>query len=218
MRSSYQIVPGTEIGVTAYTQKAVHRLRPNEKFLQATLRNVKSGNRRVEENMMWRQRRAELAGHDARHPDSDDSPHASKHIRMADAHSVQDTAYTDAAVMRLLSSKPVRGRGGVGSRVEETGPYLPAEADTGRENNEAAASNGRTVGPDCPDWIRQVSGNSEALTAVATSQTMASRASLHMSTKTHNMPVQSAIAKKPKKSKKTKKHRKKHKHKHKSEA
>ena len=48
------------------------------------------------------------SGHDARHPDTNDSPHASKHIRMADAHPVQDTADTDAAVMRLLSSKPVR--------------------------------------------------------------------------------------------------------------
>ena len=87
----------------------------------------------------------------------------------------------------------------------------------GRENNEAAASGGRTVGPDCPDWIRQASGNSEAITAVATSQTMASRSSLHTSTKTHNMHVQPVIAKKASKSKKTKKHKKKHKHKHKSE-
>ena len=35
--------PDTEVGVTAYTQKAVHRTRPNEQFLQATLRNIQAG-------------------------------------------------------------------------------------------------------------------------------------------------------------------------------
>ena len=32
-----------EIGVTAYMQKPVHRARPNEQFLQATLRNIQTG-------------------------------------------------------------------------------------------------------------------------------------------------------------------------------
>lgn len=33
----------TEIGATAYAQKPWHRVRPNEQFLQVTLRNVESG-------------------------------------------------------------------------------------------------------------------------------------------------------------------------------
>ncbi len=33
----------TEVGATAYAQKPLHRIRPNEQFLQATLRSVESG-------------------------------------------------------------------------------------------------------------------------------------------------------------------------------
>lgn len=33
----------TEVGVTAYAHKPPQRIRPNEQFLQATLRNVESG-------------------------------------------------------------------------------------------------------------------------------------------------------------------------------
>ena len=33
----------TEIGVTAYAQKPLHRVRPNGQFLQATLRSIESG-------------------------------------------------------------------------------------------------------------------------------------------------------------------------------
>lgn len=75
--------------MTAYAQRPVQRIRPNGQFLQATLRNIESGtsssahtkcfaaltpgtvhqwkavaagNRRVEENKMWRQRGAQLNG------------------------------------------------------------------------------------------------------------------------------------------------------------
>eukprot|EP00879_Flechtneria_rotunda_P003960 GHRR01004200.1.p1 GENE.GHRR01004200.1~~GHRR01004200.1.p1 ORF type:complete len:397 (+),score=155.94 GHRR01004200.1:356-1546(+) len=40
-------------GVTAFLGRAVHRERPNERFLQSTLRNVASSNRRVQEKEMW---------------------------------------------------------------------------------------------------------------------------------------------------------------------
>ncbi|DBB09961.1 TPA: hypothetical protein ACH3X3_001558 [Trebouxia sp. C0006] len=63
----------------------------------------------------------------------------------------------DFGVSALLSSKPVRGRGGVGSRVEETGPYLRAEANSARESSNSPEDN-RLLGPNCPDWIRQASG------------------------------------------------------------
>ncbi|DBA72695.1 TPA: hypothetical protein ACH3X2_010231 [Trebouxia sp. C0005] len=69
----------------------------------------------------------------------------------------------DFGVSALLSSKPVRGRGGVGSRVEETGPYLQAEPTSAKESSNSPKDD-RLLGPDCPDWIRQASGPIEEAT------------------------------------------------------
>eukprot|EP00877_Chromochloris_zofingiensis_P004295 jgi/Chrzof1/13867/Cz08g15170.t1 len=52
-------------GVTAFCGKPVQRERPNERFLQNTLRNVASANKRVDEQEMWQlwqQRKAREAG------------------------------------------------------------------------------------------------------------------------------------------------------------
>ena len=42
-----------ERGVTAFLGKAVQRERPNQRFLQNTLRNLASSNKRAEEQAMW---------------------------------------------------------------------------------------------------------------------------------------------------------------------
>lgn len=40
-------------GVTAFLGRAVQRERPNERFLQNTLKNLASSNRRTDERAMW---------------------------------------------------------------------------------------------------------------------------------------------------------------------
>lgn len=107
---------------------------------------------------MWRQRRAQLNGHT-----KGEEAHIQRNAEFSrqrgqlnvdsGAHSTEE----DIGVSALLSSKPVRGRGGVGSRVEETGPYLRAEANSARESSNSPEDN-RLLGPDCPEWIRQASG------------------------------------------------------------
>lgn len=42
-----------QVGVTAFVGQAVQRERLNERFLQSTLRNVASANRRADERVMW---------------------------------------------------------------------------------------------------------------------------------------------------------------------
>ncbi|KAL0036563.1 hypothetical protein WJX79_000423 [Trebouxia sp. C0005] len=153
-----------EIGATAYAQKPWHRVRPNEQFLQVTLRNVESGNRRVEENAMWRQRRAQLTGH-TKGEEAHVQQNAEFSGKRAQLNVDSGTHGTeeDFGVSALLSSKPVRGRGGVGSRVEETGPYLQAEPTSAKESSNSPKDD-RLLGPDCPDWIRQASGPIEEAT------------------------------------------------------
>lgn len=46
-------------GVTAFVGRAVQRERPNERFLQNTLRNLASSNKRAEERVMWAARQAQ---------------------------------------------------------------------------------------------------------------------------------------------------------------
>ncbi|KAL3157619.1 hypothetical protein ABBQ32_012068 [Trebouxia sp. C0010 RCD-2024] len=142
-----------EIGVTAYAQKAVHRIRPNGQFLQATLRNIESGNRRVEENAMWRHHKAQLTGSREKR---------GAHVSSNDVKDVPDPSLhrEDAAVMAFLSSKPKRGRGGVGSRVEETGPYL---LESARDSYSPSSRGAEPLGPHCPDWIRLASDPAEVM-------------------------------------------------------
>jgi hypothetical protein len=45
-----------DVGVTAFCGKPTFRGKPNERFLQNTLKNVASSNRRVEERVMWKAR------------------------------------------------------------------------------------------------------------------------------------------------------------------
>lgn len=44
---------------------------------------------------------------------------------------LQHVVYTCDSIVATRVAAMLRGRGGVGSRVEETGPYLPAESGSG---------------------------------------------------------------------------------------
>ncbi|KAF4390082.1 hypothetical protein G4B88_005000 [Cannabis sativa] len=86
-------------GVSVYLNQPKPKVRPNSRFLTATVRGVQQANRAVEINEMWRVRQKEL--------ELDD--------RLKDRSKDQ----------RSNGARAKRGRGAVGPRMDETGPYLP---------------------------------------------------------------------------------------------
>lgn len=145
-------------GVRAYLQKPTIRGRPNSRFLTATVRGVQQANRVVEVNEMWRVRQKELELDDRlrgrsrdesssdrsrsdfssssrsttkRHSTSDRNASAScsPSKRASDyCQSKEDGGLRDEEVEEFLHSRVKRGRGAVGSRMDETGPFLPPDS------------------------------------------------------------------------------------------
>lgn len=129
-------------GVHVYLQKPQVRGRPNSRFLTATVLGVQQANRAVEVNEMWRVRQKEIELDDrlkgrSRHENG--SSTSKRHARINDntaascssskrisgnSYSKQDEGLRDDEVEEFLHSRFKRGRGAVGSRMDETGPYL----------------------------------------------------------------------------------------------
>ncbi|XP_074272774.1 uncharacterized protein LOC141596491 [Silene latifolia] len=136
-------------GVLAYLHKPTVRGRPNSRFLTATIRGIEQANRVVEVNEMWRARQKELemdnrsksrrrdeGCHGSRDTVSDSTRNRSKSHdpnpscssskrSYDDCHFGQDGGLKDEELEEFLQSRAKRGRGSVGSRMDETGPYLP---------------------------------------------------------------------------------------------
>ncbi|WCJ32154.1 hypothetical protein M5689_013594 [Euphorbia peplus] len=131
-------------GVHAYLQKPNVRGRPNSRFLTATVLGVQQANRAVEVNEMWRARQKEhelddRARERSRHGSSSSSSHGeiSKKQVISDSsinsfssikrncNSREDGGLKDEEIEEFLRSRVKRGRGAIGSRMDETGPYLP---------------------------------------------------------------------------------------------
>ncbi|XP_022748626.1 protein FAM133-like [Durio zibethinus] len=144
-------------GVHVYLQKPKVRGRPNSRFLTATVLGVQQANRAVEVNEMWRVRQKELELNDSlKRRSKDDSRHSRSHAdisspprsasrrheinfsascssskRVAEScYSRQDEGLRDQEVEEFLQSREKRGRGSIGSRMDETGPYLPSISDS----------------------------------------------------------------------------------------
>ncbi|CAM0909830.1 unnamed protein product [Alopecurus aequalis] len=141
-------------GVRAYLQKPDVRHRPNSRFLAATVLGVQQANRVVEVNEMWRAREKELEleskmktrthgrvdlGSRKRKHDSRDQSFSSKSEQdrpyatscsSRDSHnspySDQEDGLGDDEIEEFLRSRVKRGRGAIGSRMDEPGPYLTA--------------------------------------------------------------------------------------------
>ncbi|OVA13694.1 hypothetical protein BVC80_1767g16 [Macleaya cordata] len=136
-------------GVHAYLQPKV-RGRPNSRFLAATVRGVQQANRAVEVSEMWRVRQKELeldnkrqgrsrdenssrrhsdhspSTRSTRHRETDDDLCTSSKRTIEECHSNGDgSGLRDEEVEEFLHSRVKRGRGAIGSRMDETGPYLP---------------------------------------------------------------------------------------------
>ncbi|KAK8513064.1 hypothetical protein V6N12_030470 [Hibiscus sabdariffa] len=144
-------------GIHVYLQQPKVRSRPNSRFLTATVRGVQQANRAVEVNEMWRVRQKELELNDRLKAISkDDSAHNSSHVdsnlsyrstnrrhesnvtascssskRIAEgSYSREDGGLRDEEIDEFLQSRVKRGRGSIGSRMDETGPYLPANSES----------------------------------------------------------------------------------------
>ncbi|XP_058191241.1 uncharacterized protein LOC131308340 [Rhododendron vialii] len=142
-------------GVNVYLRQQNFRGRPNSRFLTATVLGVQQSNRAVEVNEMWRVRQKELelddrlkgrsrdnSSSDRSNRDSGDSrkhtndrhshsetsanvPCSSSRRVIEDCYSREDEGLKDDEIDQFLHSRVKRGRGAVGSRMDEAGPYLP---------------------------------------------------------------------------------------------
>ncbi|KVI10871.1 uncharacterized protein LOC112504598 [Cynara cardunculus var. scolymus] len=127
-------------GVDAYLRPNV-RGRPNSRFLTATVLGVQQSNRAVEVNEMWRARQKEKEMDDRvkkseKRDRSNGVRDSQKDVRFEDyernrtsicssSKSTSEDGLRDKEIEEFLHSRAKRGRGAVGSRMDETGPYLP---------------------------------------------------------------------------------------------
>ncbi|XP_039015239.1 uncharacterized protein LOC120145486 isoform X2 [Hibiscus syriacus] len=125
-------------------------------ILTATVLGVQQANRAVEVNEMWRVRKKELelndrlkarskdnSGHNSNHVDSSISYRrtnrrhgsnvgvsCSSSMRVAaGSYSREDEGLRDEEIDEFLKSRVKRGRCSIGSRMDETGPYLPTSSE-----------------------------------------------------------------------------------------
>ncbi|XP_024400007.1 uncharacterized protein [Physcomitrium patens] len=130
-------------GVSAYLAKPVVKARPNRQFLSAMVRSVQHANRIVDMEEMWRQR--DLENNARRDKSSRETRDERFEVRSADrdyhaermnlneegsdtSSSDQDDGLKDEDIEKFLHSRVKRGRGAVGSRMDEPGPYCARSA------------------------------------------------------------------------------------------
>ncbi|CAM6030896.1 unnamed protein product [Sphagnum balticum] len=125
-------------GVAAYLAKPVVKARPNRQFLSAMVRSVEQSNRIVEVNDMWRLRSVELEyenqrarrrkesfrGMSAAREMTADRRDSNGESSQKDTFGYDDRGLNDEDLEHFLQSRVKRGRGAVGSRMDEPGPYL----------------------------------------------------------------------------------------------
>nr|XP_020157975.1 uncharacterized protein LOC109743307 isoform X1 [Aegilops tauschii subsp. strangulata] len=185
-------------GVHAYLQKPNVRHRPNSRFLAATVLGVQQANRVVEVNEMWRAREKELEleskmktrtngridsrSHKRKNDSRDQSP-VSKTQRdrpygasfsSRDSHSSSYSDWEDGLgddeIEEFLRSRVKRGRGAIGSRMDEPGPYLKPPSG-GQDNSispDARVKEERkrqVYGPEKPLFLRSKSSDEEPSTS-----------------------------------------------------
>lgn len=177
-------------GIRAYLEKPNVRHRPNSRFLTATVLGVQQSNRAVETNEMWkaREKETELENErlkrksreessssgqmkrsgsfskrslDKRCSSSSDEkkvthqPSSDKRLYLGD-----DEGLGDDEIESFLQSRNKRGRGSIGPRMDETGPYLPAEKVDQLQSSDTRERK-VVLGPERPPSLRQHSDDKE---------------------------------------------------------
>lgn len=177
----------TSSGVLEYLRRPIvpaPRARANELFLQNTLRSVFHSNRRAQEDAMWDQRELEFkrlecersrGTKDAKEVQAvsqdptdkskdkeDESPSSisSGHSDGKDDRKHDGWVMSEEELQAMLSRHRAKGRGGVGSRIDEVGPFLPTDdAEVkGREDAEHVIRK-MLKGPEIPSWMSKTSVN-----------------------------------------------------------
>ncbi|MCD9559027.1 hypothetical protein HAX54_016743 [Datura stramonium] len=179
-------------GALSYLHRPNVRARPNSRFLTATVLGVQQANRAVEVSEMWKLRQKEvelenrLNGRSAdknsdtkchsfsvserrsrERCDTDSGTSGSKKREIQDSHSSEDEGLRDAEIEEFLHSRVKRGRGTVGSRMDEAGPYLrsspnPREEELASPDMKLSKGRGNhiVIGPEKPLWLNSP-GSSE---------------------------------------------------------
>ncbi|XP_020589902.1 uncharacterized protein LOC110031165 [Phalaenopsis equestris] len=159
-------------GVHIYLQKPNVRGRPNSRFLTATVLGVEQANRAAEISEMWRAREKECElDAKQRHNKSRDNSRimnarngyinevskpwledglidssincSSSKYYSEDSHSRDGIGLQDDDIEEFLHSRVKRGRGSVGCRMDEPGPYLPS---TSADLDELIPSPAKSIG------------------------------------------------------------------------
>ncbi|KAI3993695.1 hypothetical protein MKX01_002708 [Papaver californicum] len=176
-------------GVHAYLLQPKVRGRPNSRFLTATVRGVQQANRVVEMGEMWRVRQKEIELENKLQGKSRDVSNHSPSTRetettvatvctprkrkMEECNTGENgSGLRDEEVEEFLHSRVKRGRGAVGSRMDETGPYLPSRSDLDPNGKFLASLNDARVGedwehrallgPDKPSFLKKTSRKSSS--------------------------------------------------------
>ncbi|KAJ6692332.1 hypothetical protein OIU79_014142 [Salix purpurea] len=170
-------------GVHVYLERPKVRARPNSRFLTATVLGVQQTNRAVELNEMWRVREKELELDDrlrgrSRHDGNSSKNHRdvgndfrstsrrhSLNENDTSSYSREDEGLRDEEVDEFLHSRVKRGRGAVGSRMDDTGPYLAPCPDSEKNlSRNSDAKRQRVVfGPEKPSRLKSIESSEEEL-------------------------------------------------------
>ncbi|KAB5541204.1 hypothetical protein DKX38_014178 [Salix brachista] len=181
-------------GVHVYLERPKVRARPNSRFLTATVLGVQQTNRAVELNEMWRVREKELELDDRLRGRSRHDGNSSKNHRdvgidfrstsrrhslnendttmpslsskiVGSSYSRENEGLRDEEVDEFLHSRVKRGRGAVGSRMDDTGPYLaPCPDSEEKLSRNSDAKRQRVVfGPEKPSRLQSCESSEEEL-------------------------------------------------------
>ncbi|KAJ1692659.1 hypothetical protein LUZ63_009357 [Rhynchospora breviuscula] len=173
-------------GVDAYLRQPGVRARPNSRFLTATVLGVQQANRVVEVNEMWRAREKEQElenKHNSRSKER--SKHHSEFLKRSSSdrsehergyhgascsshHSDHTDFYADGnrrglqddEIEQFLRARVKRGRGEIGSRMDEPGPYLhPTDLGDSSNVRFEYEQERRVLGPEKPLSLRSSEKN-----------------------------------------------------------
>ncbi|TVU40005.1 hypothetical protein EJB05_13450 [Eragrostis curvula] len=223
-------------GVHAYLRKPNVRHRPNSRFLTATVRGVQQANRVVEVNEMWRARekemeleskmkgrikdcddsRGEKRGSDSRNQSSSSRTYQER-TNYSSSNSEQEDGLGDDEIEKFLHSRVKRGRGAVGSRMDEPGPFLDASRRHDKEPSPDIRVEEkwerRVQGPEKPLFLRSKSPDDHWRREASDEKPSSSE--LHR--KKEKIRRTDKNDKRDKKKKKEKKSKDRHHHRHKSQ-